>query len=241
MSEDYEEDEEQAKSSRSGSGCLQILGYFMLMLTGGIILLALVAMLGVWYAGERFMGAVDSVLYAPTATPTIDIRSVVVRQVRDASELTTSIFAMETVADASVSREILGLEVGTTRLLYIGYGEVRAGIDLSEINTEDVEVTTDTIRLRLPPPRILDSKIDVNRSRIYDYDQGFFAPEAPDLQSLAEQDALSKIIAGACENGILQEANKKAELAMTQLLSVTGYDNIVVEIQAPAAGECPVP
>ncbi len=100
---------------------------------------------------------------------------------------------------------------------------------------------SDTIRIRIPPPRLLDSKIDVNRSRVYDYQQGFLGPDAPQLQSLAEQEALDKIILAACENGILDEANQKAQLAISQLLSVTGFNDIDVEPQSPAPDECPVP
>ena len=241
MSNEYQEYDTSQSSRREGRGCLTLFAYFLLMVTGGIILLGLVAMIGIWRTGDRFVQGLDTMFNPPTPTPQIDIRSVVVKQIRNVSELTTSVFAMETVTEASQSKKLLGFEVGQTRLLYIGYGEVRAGIDLSEIEVEDIEVMSDTIRIRIPPPRLLDSKIDVNRSRVYDYQQGFLGPDAPQLQSLAEQEALDKIILAACENGILDEANQKAQLAITQLLSVTGFNDIDVEPQSPAPDECPAP
>ena len=227
-------------TSQPRPGCSALFGYLLLMIAGGIIFLMLVTAIGVWQAGDRFAQGLDTILNAPTPTPTIDIRSVVVKQIRDASELTTSVFAMETIAEASQTREILGLEVGETRLLYIGYGEVRAGIDLREIEVDDIEVTDNAIRILLPAPRVLDSKIDVNRSRVYDYDEGFLSlgPDAPQLQTLAEQDALDKIVFAACENGILEDANQKAEVAIAQLLNVTGFNEVEVETQAPAQGAC---
>ena len=232
--------DERETSGQSRAGCLTVLRYVFFMIAGGVLFLALVAGIGVWQAGDRFAEGLDTIFNAPTPTPTIDIRSVVVKQIRDASELTTSVFAMETIAEASQSREILGVEVGETRLLYIGYGEVRAGIDLREIEVDDIEVTENAIRIRIPPPRVLDSKIDVNRSRVYDYDQGFLSlgPDAPALQSLAEQDALAKIVLSACENGILDDANQKAEVAIAQLLNVTGFNEVEVETQTPAGGTC---
>lgn len=228
---------------RRGGGCLPVLGNFFLMLFGGLLLLGVVVMAGLWRSGDRFLEGLDTMFNPPQPTPTVDIRSVVVRQIRDASELTTTVFAMETVADASQVRTLAGFEIGTTRLLYIGYGEVRAGVDLSEIEREDVEVISDTIRIRLPAPRILDSKIDVNRSRVYDYDKGFLSlgPDAPELQSAAEQDALSKVVAGACESGILDEANEKAQVAVTQLLNVAGYREVIVDTRPPAPEACGIP
>jgi hypothetical protein len=58
-----------------------------------------------------------------------------------------------------------------------------------------VQVTNNTIQLRLPPPRILDSKIDVNRSSVYDYNRGFLGlgPDVgPQLQTLAQRETLKK-------------------------------------------------
>lgn len=233
-------DEEPQTAGQSGAGCLTVLRYLLLIVVGGVLFLALVAGIGIWRTGDRFTESLDTLFNAPTPTPTIDIRSVVVKQIRDASELTTSVFAMETIAEASQSREILGIEVGETRLLYIGYGEVRAGIDLRELEVSDIQVNENTIRIRIPAPRVLDSKIDVNRSRVYDYDQGFLnlGPDAPALQTLAEQDALAKIVLSACENGILEDANEKAEVAIAQLLNVTGFNEVQVETQAAAQGAC---
>jgi Protein of unknown function (DUF4230) len=119
-------------------------------------------------------------------------------------------------------------------LLYIAYGEVRAGVDLAELKPEDVQVSGDTTILRLPPPRILDSKIDVSRSKVYDYDRGFLGlgPDAaPQLQELAQRETLDKVVASACANGILQSASDRAKMTVTQLLMTAGYPRLIVESQ----------
>jgi hypothetical protein len=57
----------------------------------------------------------------------------------------------------------------------------------------------------------------VQRSRIYQYDWGFLnlGPDtAPELQSLAQRQTLAKITAYTCEQGILDEANERAETAV---------------------------
>lgn len=212
-----------------------------LMATGGTVLMALFAVIGVWRSGDRFFENVRTMFTAPQPPPQVDVRSVVVQQVRGVSELTTAVFAMEAVVPASRDRTLGGYVIGKTTLLYIAYGEVRAGVDLAELDESDIQIADNTIRLRLPPPEILDSKIDVTRSSVYDYDRGFLSlgPDAaPDLQQLAQQETLQKVVEAACAQDILQEANEKAELAVSQLLTTAGYADFSVETQSPNSDVC---
>src|SRR5687768_4982359 len=139
---------------RSSPGCASIIGSLLLMVVGAGVVFVLVFMFGMWRTGDRFMEGLGSIFNAPQPTAQVDVRSLVIRQIRGASELTTSIFAMEAVVPTSRERTVAGVVVGNTTLLYIAYGEVRAGVDLSEIQAEDVQVISDTIHIRLPPPRI---------------------------------------------------------------------------------------
>jgi Protein of unknown function (DUF4230) len=217
-----------------------------LMLTGGLALAGLFVGVGVWRTGNQFIEDLRTAFLPsipPQPAPQVNVESVVVEQVRGASELTTAIFAMQAVVPTSRDRTLGGYVVGKTTLLYVAYGEVRAGVDLSQVQPADVQITADTVYLRLPPPQILDSKIDVTRSRVYDYDRGFLGlgPDAaPELQDLAQRETLQEIVAAACTEGVLQEASDRAELAVTQLLTTAGYNNITVETQPPAANACPI-
>jgi hypothetical protein len=229
---------------RQGLNIGSVLRNLSLMATGGTMLLALVTVVGVWRSGERFFDGVRAMFTAPQPPPQVDVRSVVVQQVRGVSELTTAIFAMEAVVPASRDRTLGGYTIGKTTLLYIAYGEVRAGVDLAKLDESDIQLTANTLRLQLPPPEILDSKIDVTRSNVYDYDRGFLSlgPDAaPELQQLAQQETLKKVVAAACAQGILQEANDRAELAVSQLLTTAGYANFSVETQVAAEDNCAIP
>jgi hypothetical protein len=170
--------------------------------------------------------------------PDVDLATVVVQQIRGVSELTTTIFAMETVVPTSQTRQWGNVVVGRTKLLYVGYGEVRAGIDLSQITSENVQQNGDRLIITLPPPQILDKKIDVERSRIYDYDRGFLnlGPDtAPQLQTVAQQETLAKILAAACDQGILSQANDRAVTAVKGLLTHTGKQ---IEIKSTILTGC---
>ncbi len=213
----------------------------MLMSTGGMVLIALLLGIGILRSGTRFFDGITAIFKAPPAKPQVDVRSLVVSQVRGASELTTAVFTMEAVVPTRQERKIGQYTLGATTLLYIAYGEVRAGVDLKELNPNNVTVVNDTIQLQLPPPRILDSKIDVNRSSVYDYDRGFLGlgPDtAPQLQSLAQQETLKKIKDAACKGNLLAQANDRAELVVEKLLNTAGYKQVVVKTQSPSPGSC---
>lgn len=220
-----------------------LLSQLVWMSTGAIALIALTMALGVWRSGHQFWLDFQA-LWRPAETvtaPQIDVRSVALRQIQQASELSTTIFAMEAIVPTSQNRELAGFVVGTTKLLYIAYGEVRAGVDLGQLQPQDVVVNGEMLQIRLPPPRILDAKIDVTRSQVYDYDRGLLGlgPDvAPNLQTLAEQQALEKIVATACREGVLQKANDRAQQVVSQLLRTTGQSQVVITTQPALPDAC---
>lgn len=218
-----------------------LLRNLMLMTTGGVVLIGLLFGVGVLRSGTRFFEGLNAMFNAPPPKPQVDVRSLIVSQVRGASELTTAVFTMEAVVPTRQDRNLGGYTLGTTTLLYIAYGEVRAGIDLQDLKPDDVQIVNNTIQLKLPPPRILDSKIDVNRSTVYDYDRGFLSlgPDvAPQLQMLAQRETLKKIVTAACSNGVLAQANDRSQLVVEKLLNTAGYKQVEVKTQSPLPGSC---
>ncbi|MGF1478638.1 MAG: DUF4230 domain-containing protein [Cyanophyceae cyanobacterium] len=213
----------------------------LLLLTGGSTALAIgLVFLGVWQTGNRLFAGVHT-LFAPPSAPQVDISTVIVNQIRGASELTTAVFTMEAVIPTSQERKLGEIVVAETKLLYIAHGEVRAGVDLSQLTADDVAVREDTVQIQLPPPQILDSKIDVERSKVYDYNKGLLGlgPDAAtQLQTLAQRRSLQKVVEAACSQGILAEANERAELAVAQLLKTSGHEAIEVEVSSPDAQAC---
>ncbi|MBW4419492.1 MAG: DUF4230 domain-containing protein [Myxacorys californica WJT36-NPBG1] len=212
------------------------------MLTLSLALVGIVTLVNLGRSGNNVLERLTSLFNSQPPAPKVDTRSVVIQQVREASELTTAVYTMEAVVPTQQDAAIAGVVVGTTKLLYIARGEVRAGVDLSALNPSDVQVTGDTLRLRLPPPQLLDKKIDVTKSSVYDYNRGFLGlgPDtAPELQRLAQEEALKKIQTAACADGVLEKASDRAKLVVTQLVRVSGVKTVLVETQAPAPNACP--
>lgn len=223
-----------------------VAGYWLknvkLVVMGGATIGLLLGLVAVWQVSDRFLGIVGSFFKPTQSAPKVDIQSVIVQQMRDARELTTAVFTMQAVVPASQDATLGGWVVGTTKLLYIAQGEVRVGVDLGQLKPDNVQVAGDQVRVLLPPPRILDSKIDVNRSRVYDYNRGVLnlGPDvAPQLQTLAQQQALKTIVTTACTNGVLEDANSRAKLVVTQLLTTAGHKAVTVDTQPGSAQECP--
>ena len=210
---------------------------------GGAIIFASLAGLAFLRSGSRFMEGLKMAITPKPPEETVDVRSVVVEQIRMASELTTAVFTMEAVVPAKSDRKLGDYTIGQTNLLYIAYGEVSAGVDLGEIEPADVSASEEgtSITLRLPPPQILNDKIDIDRSDVYDYDRGFMnlGPDrAPQLTSLAQQEAMTKIKTAACEQDILQQANERAQLVVTQLLKSAQFDEVTVETTGGSVADC---
>lgn len=207
--------------------------------TGGAIMLVSLAGLAFLRSGSRFIEGVKVAFTPQPPEQTVDIRTVVIERVREVSELTTAVFTMEAVVPTQSSRKLGEFTIGETNLLYVAYGEVRAGVDLEELTTADVTPleTGQSIKLVLPPPMILGTELDVDRSNVYDYSRGLLnlGPDtAPELQELAQREAKAKIEQAACEQDILGQASSRAELVVTQLLQSAGFEEVVVE-RSPAA------
>ncbi|MGC1218029.1 MAG: DUF4230 domain-containing protein [Phormidesmis sp.] len=211
--------------------------------TGGAVMVGSLALFAFLRSGGQFFTDVKAALTVKPPEETADVRTVVVEQVQAVSELTTAIFTMEAVVPAQSDRKLGELTIGKTNLLYVAYGEVQAGVDLEDLTTADVTTSEqgNAITLVLPAPELLDTKIDVERSNVYDYNRGLLnlGPDrAPELQALAEREALVKIERAACEQGILDQANDRAALVVTQLLKVAGFTDITVETTPSANTAC---
>ena len=220
---------------------LSILKSLLVWGTGSISIIMLLFFAGIWQMSDRLLNTVERFFQPQSVAPQIDIPTLIVQQIQGVEELTTTIYSMEATVPTFAERKLGDFVLATTRLLYIGHGEVRAGIDLTQLTAQDVTITSDRIKISLPPPQILDSKIDVHNSRVYDYNRGFLnlGPDvAPRLQTLAQQQTLAKIVNTACNEGVLETANEKAKDAIAQLLTTTGYEKVEIKTTSPAPETC---
>jgi Protein of unknown function (DUF4230) len=207
---------------------------------GSFSLIILLLVLGIWRTSDRALNFITSLFNPQPIQPQIANSTLIVERIQNLQELATTVQKMETIVPTSAERKLGDISIATTRLLYIARGEVKAGVDLGEITANDITVNHNHLEIDLPPAKILDSKIDVNYSQVYDYDRGFLnlGPDvAPQLQTLAQKKTLTEIVNTACREGILTTANLRAKETITQLLTNTGYQQIKVNTTLPTSCE----
>ncbi len=206
--------------------------------TGSVSLMMMLLFWGIWRTSGRALTLVEN-LFQPE--PEIAIPTLIVEQIKEMEELTTTVYTIETIVPTSAERKLGEWSLGTTKLLYIAQGEVRAGIDLSQLTAENIKLVNNRIQIQLPPAQILDSKIDITRSRVYDYDRGFLnlGPDvAPQLQTLAQRKTLTEIVNTACQEGILTTANQKAETIILKMLTLSNDKQITIKSAPELLSSC---
>lgn len=203
----------------------------VLMTSGSLTLILVLGILGVGKMTNNIIEGITQIFNHEITTPQINDAHFIVKQVQTLSELTTTKFIMDAIVPTSSSRKLGNIIIGETNLLYIARGEVKAGLDLSKITADNIIIDKDKLQITLPAPEILDEKIDVNQSQVYDYDRGFLnlGPDvAIELQEEAQRQTLATIKKTACEQKILNQANAKAVILISQLMKTAGYETVEV-------------
>jgi hypothetical protein len=151
----------------------------------------------------------------------------VLERIHMAGEFVTAVGCVQTVIRSSEVREWLRLQVGTTELLYVGVGQIRAGLNMMELDEQALVVDGDRVTVTLPPCKVLDTKIDVERSYVFDIRKSLvLSPKAIHLQSAAEKDALREIREAAIQAGLLEQAQKQAKMLLRYWFEAAGFRTV---------------
>ena len=214
----------------------------ILFFSAGSTLFILVSAILIARSGDRYINNLLDIFRPQPIESKVADSALLLQKIQNLQELTTTVYQMETVVPTSADRTFgKNWTVATTRLLYLARGEVKAGIDLNQLTTEDIQISQNKIAIAIPSAKILDSKVDVDSSAVYHYDRGFLnlGPDvAPDLQTLAQQKTLTKIVATACNDGILDRANQQAKVAIASLITATNDKEIEITIDPKSSLPC---
>ena len=141
----------------------------------------------------------------------------VVRQVQTLSQLVTVKYVMEKVV---VMEDVKWF--GESRVLLVASGVVKAGVDLSRLKPEDVQVTEKKIAIRLPAAQITDAYLDDRQTRVVERTTGLLRLFDKDLEQTTRQIAVSDIRSGARSAGILKDADERARAQVRNLFEQMG-------------------
>jgi hypothetical protein len=160
-------------------------------------------------------------------TPTVIPDPVtIIREVQSLARLETIQYSVEKIITAEISQGAFGSLFGD-RLLFVAHGYVIAGIDMAEIEADDLKLADGVLYVTLPEAEVFVATLDNEQSYVYDRETGFFRKSDPDLETTARVAAEQEILKTAVEDGILDQAQQNAEVYMERLLNTLGYMNVV--------------
>jgi hypothetical protein len=178
-----------------------------LVLLGGALLLIGIAVQRVFPAARRLL---------PGGGQTEVTHGVVVEQVRSVAQLVTS---ETTVRDVVVyQNRRLG---STKRSLVVVTGKVMAGIDLDAGTQVDLDHRDRTVRIVLPPAKVL--SVEVTQLRTYDERNGLWNPFRPADRDTIYHLAREQLVSAAGELGVAAHAEESARRLLGALIHADGY------------------
>jgi Protein of unknown function (DUF4230) len=152
---------------------------------------------------------------------------VVVEGIKELDHLATVRWTESVPVTRETGGDILERLFSGEKVIVIATGEVEAGVDLGDVEKDDVAVEGDSVTIDLPEPEILSVSLDEGRTRVYDRD---FSPlnvrPDDDLVEMARLRAVEKIEAAARENEILETAERSAEDSIRAFAATLGFDEV---------------
>ncbi len=213
---------------------------FLGVLAGLMLVLLLIVVLAFSFISRQFDRAVQPIqevndrlstqvsqFLHPTPTIIPDPISIV-REVQSLARLETIQYSVEKVITAELNQGAFGTLFGD-RLLFVAHGYVIAGIDLSKLTEDDIRISGETLRVKLPPAEVFVATLDNENSYVYDRDTGLLRRADTQLESAARRAAEAEILRTATEDGILDQAQKNAETYLLSLLNSLGFSRVVFE------------
>ncbi len=112
-------------------------------------------------------------------------------------------------------------------VIVIATSDVRAGIDLDDLDRGDVRIRDGRVSVELPEPEVLSISVDEEKTRLYDRDRGIVVFRGDDaLIEEARQAAQDRSLDVAKENGILEQAQTNTEESIEALVRSLGYKEV---------------
>jgi hypothetical protein len=162
------------------------------------------------------------------SAPKVYNTATVLKQVQTLSQLVTVKYVMEKIevlADPPQNPLRAALP-DDTHVTLIAHGIVKAGIDLSKLQTSDIRISGTKLMLRLPMAQITDAYLDDKLTQVVERNTGFLRTFNKDLEQTARQNAIDDIRRAARTSGILKDAEERARAQLTFFGKQLGFDEI---------------
>ena len=204
-----------------------------LLVLAGLAVLAVVALVAVLVALDPF------------GTDTKDrSQPVLLKSLENLSDYHAATANMQVVVDVEEDTRLLPSFIKGERTLFVAAGTVDAAVDFRGLSRDPdaVQVSDDrrSVKLTLPAPKLLEPRLDPDRSRVYDRDRGVLdrvedalsdrpGDEQP-LYQLAEE-KLSE--AAAAEPELRRTAERNTRAMLEGMLRGLGFERVTVRFAQP--------
>jgi hypothetical protein len=158
--------------------------------------------------------------------PTIANTSAVLQQIQSLSQWVTVKYVLEKVVILEDAKWY-----GDNRVTLIAHGIVKAGINFQNLKPDDIKISDTSISLALPPAVITDVYIDDHHTQVLERATGVFRMFDKDLEQNARAQAVEELRNAARLNGIIRDAQDRAQGQLEQMLHQRGFKQVSFSIR----------
>ncbi len=162
-------------------------------------------------------------------------QSAVVQQIVALNRIETASFNIEKIIEAGSEGNLLQNILFGDKILLIAHGQVIAGFDLSKVTSKDIEISGSALNLKLPAPEILVTKLDGDKTRVYDRKLGWLTKGDSNLETEARTVAEQEIRRAACESKIFDFATENLKKQFIAMFQGIGFQEVNLSV---ATTEC---
>lgn len=196
----------------------------------GLLAGVLAALLAVLLAGHARSGPLAKLWSVMTGRNTVIMsQGSVVERIQRLQRMETVVYNMDKIVSGERTNPILPDFLTGDRMLMVVHGQVVAGIDFEQLRPTDVQVSGRTLHVHLPNARVLLTRLDNARTRVYSRSTGLLVPVDPNLETQVRQQAEGELLEEAARGGILATARQNARTTLTTLLLGLGFEKVEVD------------
>lgn len=194
---------------------------------GGTFALGIVLMLLLLSTFERGRQALLNPFgFSTRVTPS---GPVVLEQLQKMARLETARYKGHTIVKGNTGSDVVPSFIAGDKLVFIGHGEVVAGVDLGKMQPGDIQINGDKVSIKLPPAEVFHSRLDNHQSEVFERQTGVFSRPDPTLETRVRQEAEKQILEAAEQSEIKKHAAQGAREALRKQLGMLGFGDVEFE------------
>lgn len=168
--------------------------------------------------GLAFLGRHDAI---DISQPTV------IASIQRLARLESVVYTMDKVVEGDRSSQYLPDILTGDKLLMVVHGQAVAGVDLSQVQSANVQIDGRNVLVTMPPAQLLSVSLDNSKTRVYSRITGLLVPADPNLESEVREKAEADLRQSALDSGILTTAEGNARATLTTMLHSLGFQQVI--------------